>query len=159
MKPTALRTPSVVPWLMSALVLLMLASPVTAARPDESRAQCSDGVDNDNDGLADYPDDPGCDNRKDNNEYVPVCSDGIDNDNDGTTDYPDDPDCTGPWHPHESAVPPCSDGVDNDADSAKDSEDLDCTIGDSESPCTDLRQHICWAIGVYESLDPYELNW
>ncbi|HDQ22548.1 MAG TPA: hypothetical protein ENN28_01085 [Candidatus Uhrbacteria bacterium] len=31
-------------------------------------AQCSDGIDNDGDGLIDYPDDPGCESALDNNE-------------------------------------------------------------------------------------------
>ncbi len=30
---------------------------------------CSDGADNDDDGLIDFPDDPGCDNAEDNNEF------------------------------------------------------------------------------------------
>lgn len=59
--------------------------------------QCSDGIDNDGDGLIDHPDDPGCDSTSDNDETDPVatqCSDGIDNDGDGLTDFPDDPGCT-----------------------------------------------------------------
>jgi hypothetical protein len=31
--------------------------------------QCSDGLDNDGDGLTDYPDDPGCSSASDNDEY------------------------------------------------------------------------------------------
>jgi hypothetical protein len=31
--------------------------------------QCSDGLDNDNDGLVDYPEDPGCENPKDDDEF------------------------------------------------------------------------------------------
>jgi hypothetical protein len=31
--------------------------------------QCSDGIDNDGDGLIDYPNDPGCSSRTDNDEY------------------------------------------------------------------------------------------
>jgi len=34
--------------------------------------QCSDGVDNDGDGLIDYPDDPGCSSFKDDDETDPV---------------------------------------------------------------------------------------
>ncbi len=62
-------------------------------------AQCSDGIDNDNDGLIDFPDDPGCVDANDNDEFnappppVAQCSDGIDNDNDGLIDFPDDPGC------------------------------------------------------------------
>ena len=33
--------------------------------------QCSDGIDNDGDGLTDFPDDPGCQDAQDNDEYNP----------------------------------------------------------------------------------------
>ena len=63
-------------------------------------AQCLDGVDNNGDGLFDFPDDPGCDSFSDDSEDTvcpgpacPDCSDGADNDGDGATDYPDDPSC------------------------------------------------------------------
>jgi len=55
---------------------------------------CSDGIDNDGDGLIDM-DDPGCMNDQDNDEYDPPpvqCNDGIDNDGDGLIDL-DDPGC------------------------------------------------------------------
>jgi hypothetical protein len=69
--------------------------------PDDPPAtyQCSDGIDNDGDGLIDYPNDPGCSSNTDNDEYnepqvTTQCSDGIDNDGDGLTDYPNDPGCS-----------------------------------------------------------------
>lgn len=34
-------------------------------------SECADGVDNDGDGLSDYPDDPGCDDEDDNDENTP----------------------------------------------------------------------------------------
>jgi len=44
--------------------------------PDPA-AQCSDQLDNDMDGLADFPDDPGCSNGNDSDEYNdPECVDG-----------------------------------------------------------------------------------
>ena len=52
---------------------------------------CSDGVDNDADGLVDHPEDPGC-RSPDSPVEVPLCDDGFDNDLDGTTDL-DDPQC------------------------------------------------------------------
>ncbi|MEK7591382.1 MAG: hypothetical protein AAB489_04210, partial [Patescibacteria group bacterium] len=57
--------------------------------------QCSDGVDNDNDGATDYPNDFSCSSATDNDETnpKPACKDGIDNDNDGDTDYLDDAGC------------------------------------------------------------------
>ena len=64
--------------------------------------QCNDGVDNDGDKFKDYPSDPGCFGRGDNNETDPVisgncpkdgpgkcpqCNDGVDNDGDGPVDW------------------------------------------------------------------------
>jgi hypothetical protein len=53
-------------------------------------------VDNDGDGLVDFPNDPGCDSATDNlesNRASTQCADGVDNDNDGFTDFPNDPGC------------------------------------------------------------------
>jgi hypothetical protein len=62
---------------------------------------CSDGLDNDGDGIVDHPLDPGCASATDTDETdgcpagpgCPECSDGIDNDADGLTDYPADGSC------------------------------------------------------------------
>lgn len=60
---------------------------------------CNDGLDNDNDGFIDFPNDIGCQNAEDNNETnifnpnEPECRDGIDNDGDGDIDYPSDVGC------------------------------------------------------------------
>ena len=68
---------------------------------ETSPSACSDGRDNDQDGLIDFPDDPGCGSYTDNDEVDPrvpaplgACQDGIDNDGDGLIDYPNDPGCT-----------------------------------------------------------------
>jgi len=79
-------TPTTAIWSSS---VISLTAPVFA---------CEDGIDNDNDGLTDFPDDPGCDSATDNDEFndsVPIfaCEDGIDNDSDGFVDFPDDPGC------------------------------------------------------------------
>jgi len=71
--------------------------------------ECSDGIDNDNDGLIDYPTDPGCDSPEDDSEIdeeeeLPECSDGIDNDNDGLIDYPTDPGCDSPEDDDETDI-------------------------------------------------------
>ncbi len=65
-------------------------------------AACGDGVDNDADGIADYPNDPGCASINDTDEAdtcpggtgCPACSDGLDNDGDLLIDYPTDPSCS-----------------------------------------------------------------
>jgi hypothetical protein len=56
---------------------------------------CDDGLDNDGDGLVDYPDDPGCASVNDESETDPLrlCDDGVDNDGDGKVDFPADPGC------------------------------------------------------------------
>ena len=55
---------------------------------------CRNNVDDDEDMLVDFPFDPGCADRNDDDETDPEepgeCHDGIDNDEDGLTDYPDD---------------------------------------------------------------------
>jgi hypothetical protein len=66
-----------------------------------SKPMCSDGVDDDGDGKADYPDDPGCTDPSDNDEMddcpsgpmCPECANGKDDDGDGMTDYPADTSC------------------------------------------------------------------
>ncbi|MCB9563867.1 MAG: hypothetical protein H6708_26020 [Kofleriaceae bacterium] len=62
---------------------------------------CSDGRDDDGDGVADYPGDPGCASPADDSEAddcpdgptCPACSNHQDDDGDGQVDYPADPDC------------------------------------------------------------------
>ena len=86
---------------------------------------CSDGLDNDGDGLIDFPSDPGCTSAEDADETnappAAACSDGVDNDGDGLTDFPNDPGCrsTSDRSEADSSNPPnrqCSDGIDNDGD-------------------------------------------
>ena len=72
---------------------------------DESQdPECSDGLDNDNDGMGDSLD-PGCwTDTEDSSTYNPsdddesdatsACQDGLDNDGDDYVDYPEDPGCT-----------------------------------------------------------------
>ncbi len=82
------------------------------AVPPPPPPACSDGADNDSDGLTDYPADPGCSSSSDTDEFnappPTACSDGVDNDGDGLRDYgsayPADPGCSSPsdtdeWNP------------------------------------------------------------
>jgi CSLREA domain-containing protein len=108
--------------------------------------QCSDLVDNDGDGLIDYPADPGCESAADDSESPdppppPQCSDLQDNDGDGLIDYPADPGCESATDDSESPDPPpppqCSDLADNDGDGLIDyPADPGCesATDDSESP-------------------------
>ncbi len=57
--------------------------------------ECEDGIDNDNDGYIDYPNDIDCETPYSEEIIVQkwACNDGIDNDNDGYIDYPYDLGC------------------------------------------------------------------
>ena len=67
---------------------------------------CDDGVDNDADGLADFPNDFGCTSLLDPNE-LRECNDGLDNDGDTLVDG-QDPECaaSGVWWNSESEPRP-----------------------------------------------------
>lgn len=58
---------------------------------------CSDGLDNDNDGFTDFPTDPGCSAADDyfENDAFTACSNNFDDDSDGLMDLAD-PDCVSP---------------------------------------------------------------
>jgi hypothetical protein len=94
--------------------------------------ECNDGLDNDSDGLTDFPDDPGCRDALWTSEN-PECQDGIDNDGDGLIDFQADPGCQSKWALTES--PECNDGIDNDGDTRIDLDDPSCVFafGNDES--------------------------
>lgn len=105
---------------------------------DQPSPPCSDGEDNDGDGLIDFPDDLGCTSESDDTEdslTSPKCMDGRDNDGDGRTDYPSDPGCFAPQADDETDdcptgpnCPACGDGIDNDDSGAIDyPNDPGCT--------------------------------
>ncbi|MBW2272599.1 MAG: hypothetical protein JRG96_04970 [Deltaproteobacteria bacterium] len=111
-----------------------LLTAALAGRPDP---ECSDGLDNDGDGLTDHPADTSCWGVLDNAESS-ECSDGLDNDGDGATDHPDDPSCYGPFSVHEATG--CADGIDNNGDGLTDyPDDLGCA-GSFDS----LEAVECW---------------
>jgi len=127
--------------------------------PPPPAPQCDDGIDNDSDGMVDYPADPGCTDADDDTESPnpvdtgPACSDGIDNDSDGLIDMAD-PGCADPADDDETngggGSPACSDGADNDGDGlidfpadpgctdANDTDETDGQGGGGGSPqCSD----------------------
>ncbi len=80
---------------------------------------CQDGIDNDGDGMVDYPNDPGCFDAASDNES-PQCQDGVDNDGEVGTDFdggvsagatPDpngaDPDCALSFRNREATRASC----------------------------------------------------
>jgi hypothetical protein len=90
---------------------------------------CSDGIDNDGDGLVDDPNDPGCFDELHTSEEdscddpgndpnnppasCPECGNGIDDDNFGDVDG-DDPDCDSAADTDEGERTKCSDGENSD---------------------------------------------
>lgn len=92
--------------------------------------ECSDGIDNDEDGGIDAPSDLGCASANDLSEKAPVvpgrmeCDDGIDNDGDGLVDMADSG-CPTPFSSPEN--PSCNDNQDNDHDGLVDLADPDCS--------------------------------
>lgn len=86
------------------------------AGPGAVGPECNDGLDNDNDGLTDFPADPGCQSQFDVTEAA-ACQDGQDNDGDGLVDAAD-PGCGNPYNANDNnefnSIPQCSDGADND---------------------------------------------
>jgi hypothetical protein len=85
-------------------------------------AACSDTLDQDGDGFAGFPQDPGCATAADIDERSPAlpCDNGIDDDGDGYVDFGvplgsgllPDPGCRNPSTIREN--PQCQDGLDND---------------------------------------------
>jgi hypothetical protein len=105
---------------------------------------CSDGVDNDDDGKTDYPNDPGCSSPDDRTEKEAACADGRDNDADGRTDYPNDRGCLSRADDSEKAA--CSDRRDNDSDGKIDyPNDPGCSSpedrSEHEPACADGRDN------------------
>lgn len=130
-------------------------------------AECSDGLDNDGDGLTDFPFDPDCFDSLDLQEAPgPTCTNGIDDDGDNLVDWPNDPDCTSGYDDEDQAINPvtqCSDGVDNDGDNATDfplDGGCDSAADDSEDvnplapepACDDLEDND--GDGLIDLLDP-----
>ncbi len=84
------------------------------------RPACSDGLDNNDDGKVDYPNDPSCSSFLDDSEDGSTeCSDGVDNDGDGEIDT-DDEDCASGEGSSESSPPACANGQDDDGDGLAD---------------------------------------
>lgn len=86
---------------------------------------CADGIDNDSNGVTDYPSDLGCTATTDTTEsgYTPPkkCADGIDNDSNGFIDHPNDPGCSSSADDNESGYnTQCTDGIDNDSNGKTD---------------------------------------
>ncbi len=119
---------------------------------------CSDGIDNDGDGLTDFPNDPGCKSADDDDEgNPPQCNDGIDNDEDGLIDFPADPGCGSIYDDNEYnalVAPQCSDGIDNDRDGYVDEEDPGCKTSTDDSEVDEATVPAC-SDGIDNDNDGY----
>ncbi len=71
--------------------LFVLGSDWGVYKLGQERPECSDGFDNDGDGLIDHPQDPGCESESSWQEST-LCDDGLDNDGDALVDGRD-PQC------------------------------------------------------------------
>ncbi len=97
---------------------------------------CSDGIDNDGDGLTDCEDTDAGDCNPPGGPTVPPCEDGtettcndaLDNDGDGDADCLDN-DCDGVSQCEFGTELTCNDGFDNDGDGDVDCDDTDCQEG------------------------------
>ena len=126
------------------LVVLFIIGGLVFAAPKRA---CNDARDNDNDGLIDYPSDPGCSARTDNTETSPslICDNGFDetNDADVLADFRlsgGDPGCTSLTNDTLEIDGECDDLFDNDGDSRIDyPNDLGCInySDNDESNCGD----------------------
>src|SRR5262249_52552996 len=81
----SLVTPIYVSTNISAYAVVKPYGRLTFAFTDTGTDRCKNGFDDDGDGFADYPDDPGCSSADDPSEQddAHVCDDGVDNDGDG----------------------------------------------------------------------------
>jgi hypothetical protein len=108
-------------------------------RADYPTANCSDGFDNDGDGLVDFPEDPGCGAAESQLE-APRCQDGINNDpgQDSLIDFDGGQSIHG-----ECSAGSCPAGVsDPDADGVAD-PDPNCTIS-----FRNCEKSTCWSCGL-----------
>lgn len=91
---------------------------------------CNDGIDNDDDGHTDYPDDPQCSGPTDSTEGpAGACENGVDDDGDGQIDLADRG-CLGPLDSTETIGTVCDNGLDDDGDGLVDQADPACDLSD-----------------------------
>ncbi len=99
--------------------------------------ECSNGIDDDGDGLVDSPADPNCASAADLSESFD-CMNHLDDDGDGPIDYPADPQCTSATDGSETVD--CTNGIDDDGDGLIDAADPACSnalLPDRENPRCD----------------------
>jgi hypothetical protein len=118
--------------------------PPDAAPPAPSATQCSNGLDDDGDGLVDAYDgdcSSGADPTEQGDRPPAACGNALDDDGDGAVDFPDEPGCLAAGDGDEAdpaTAPGCNDGVDNDGNGRADyPEDPGCAgrgVADEVAP-------------------------
>jgi hypothetical protein len=155
----------IVPWLVAGAAALLLAMGLSLAAAIPAQAmprlpQCSNNIDDDNDGEIDYPFDSQCARPADVREMGPAvrgCSNGLENDvpTDNKVDFPADPGCESANDLTEAdpaVLPLCADGIDNDFDGKIDFQvalpalpDPGCSwaaeTSEEDSACSDHRDN------------------
>ena len=143
------------------LALIVFATPKLRA----GAKKCNNGVDDDNDGLVDYPNDPGCSSNGDNSETSTslVCDNGSDatNDRDTLADFRlsgGDPGCTSATDSSEIDGE-CDDGLDSaDRDNLSDATDPGCTSTsdqtETDGECDDVVDSASDADSLGDAADP-----
>jgi hypothetical protein len=75
---------------LTAFLVIIIAGIAFAKPSAQGPAACKDTIDNDGDGLIDWPNDPGCTSKNDQSELgTNECDDGVDNDGDDYIDTSD----------------------------------------------------------------------
>lgn len=111
---------------VATVVSVILVAAILALMVFAAPKKCNNNVDDDNDGLVDYPNDPGCSSNTDNTETSTslVCDNGVDETNDADTlaDYRlsgGDPGCSAVTD-NDERDGQCDDRINNDIDGAID---------------------------------------
>lgn len=149
------------PWTvaLAACGLVAGCAPSVEFVGENEPATCSDGRDNDADGMLDC-DDPDCEGLwmcSLERENTPTrCADGVDNDDDGWTDC-EDAACIGLDQCEEMGDVQCSNGADDDFDGYEDCSDASCV---GALPCLPLPPELCGNMldddmdGAADCMDP-----
>ena len=150
---------------IATILSLIAVAVVIALAVFAAPKKCSNGLDDDNDGLVDYPNDPGCSNAQDNTETSSslVCDNGLDesNDRDTLADYrlsAWDPGCTNATDSSEIDGE-CDDNIDSgDRDTLSDATDPGCTSTsdqtETDGECDDNVDSASDADSLGDASDP-----
>lgn len=123
-------------WIVGALLLALIGC--VNRGPELGQVRCSDGVDNDGDGLRDCADSD-CDAEPRCATGAEDCFDGVDNDGDDDIDC-DDSDCDNSNN-CEVGADECEDELDNDNDGLRDCADSSCFSSKCFEICDDGRDN------------------